>query len=58
MMIMVIANFFFQRALNVDILPSRSKSKKKPRARTSRKNLIKEKVKANRPNWVSVEWFL
>ena len=58
MMIMMIANFFFQRAVNVDILPSRSKSKKKTRIRTSRKNLIKEKVKANRPNWVSVEWFL
>lgn len=29
MIIIMIANFFFQRAVNVDILPSRSKSKKK-----------------------------
>lgn len=31
MMIIMIANFFFQRAVNVDISPSRSKSKKKKR---------------------------
>ncbi len=58
MMIIMIANFFFQRAVNVDILPSRSKSKKKREYEQAEKNLIKEKVKANRPNWVSVEWFL
>lgn len=41
MMIIMIANFFFQRAVNVDILPSRSKSKKKTRIRTSRKKPYK-----------------
>jgi hypothetical protein len=49
-MIIMIANFFFQRAVNVDILPSRSKSKKKREYEQAEKNLIKEKVKANRPN--------
>ena len=58
--IMIIAKFvfFFHRTLNVNILPSRKKSKKKPRARTSKKeNLGKAKVKANRPNWVALGWF-
>ncbi len=50
MVIIMIANFFFQRAVNVDILPSRNKSKKKREHEQAEKNLIKAKVKANRPN--------
>lgn len=56
-MIIMIANFF-QRAVNVDILPSRSKSKKNENTNKQKKSLIKAKVKANRPKWVSVGWFL
>ncbi len=50
--------FFFNVQLMSIFYLQETNRKKKREHEQAEKNLIKAKVKANRPNWVSVEWFL